>query len=391
MSSVGDFENFNVDEFGEITAENAISITTQSAETNDILGLTEGAILIITTEGAEFTLDAPATSEPLGPNNVRVSRQTAYGSHPIRPVRVDESVLFVQASGRKVRALQYMFDADTFRAPDMTVRADHIGKEAHFTQMVRQEEPHQTMWCVREDGVLVSFAYDTSQEVRAWARHSISGTASRVECLAVVPAPDLRSDQVWMIVSRTINGATRRYVEYLNAEYVVGDDLSDVKYADALLTYDGSSSETLYGFDHLEGETVSVLGDGSAQTSVVVSSGEVAIGAASKAQVGLSYSSTYLSNNIDVPTQDGTSQAKTKRITDVVFRVVDTIGGVAGPDTDCQDTLEDLDTTTLYTGDAHINWPSGYETDGQMMYVNSTMFPATITSIFPQVTTEEQR
>ena len=194
-----------------------------------------------------------------------------------------------------------------------------------------------------------------------------------------------------MVVSRTINGATRRYVEYLAPEYVTGDDLSDVKYADALLTYDSATASTLYGFDHLEGETVSVLGNGAAQTSATVSNGEVSITAASTVQVGLSYTSTYRSMNIEVPTQDGTAQAKTKRITDVVFRVVDSIGGAAGPNATTQDTIADLNTTTLYSGDAHISWPSGYETDGQMWYENETLFPATITSIFPQVVTEEER
>lgn len=391
MSVVGDFENFDIDDIGEITAESAISTTTQSSETNDIIGLTEGSILIVNTEGAEFTVDAPNTAQALGPNNIRVSRQTAYGAVPTRPIRVDESVLFLQASGRKLRALQYTYEAETFRAPDMTVRADHIGKESNFTSMVRQEEPHQTMWLTRADGKLISFAYDTSQQVRAWARHTLAGTDAKVECLAVVPAADRRSDEVWMIVSRTINGGTYRYVEYLSREYVTGDDLDDVKYADALLTYDSAAATTLYGFDHLEGETVAVLGDGSEQTAATVSNGEVSITSAATVQVGLSYTSTYRSLNIEVPTQDGTAQAKTKRITDVTFRVVDTIGGVAGPNATDQDTLPDLNVTTLYTGDAHLNWPSGYETDGQIWYENETLYPATITSIFPQVVTEEER
>lgn len=391
MSVAGDFENFAVDDAGEVLATSAISVTTQSSETNDIVGLTEGSILIVNTEGAEFTLTPASAAEPLGPNNISVSRQTAYGSHPIRPLRVDESVLFVQASGRKLRALQYTYDAETFKAPDMMVRAEHMGKESHLTQMVRQEEPHQTMWLVREDGVVLSFAYDTTQQIRAWARHAIAGTDAKVECLAVIPAADQRSDEVWMIVSRTVNGGTYRYIEHMNPEYITGGDLSDAKYADSLLTYDSTAATTLYGFDHLEGETVGVLGDGLAQDDATVSNGEVTITSASTVQVGLTYNSVYRSNNIDVPTKDGTSQAKTKRITDVTFRVVDTIGGTAGPDATNQDTLTDLDVTTLYTGDAHLNWPSGYETGGQMWYENSTMFPVTITSIWPQVVTEEER
>lgn len=391
MSVVAGFSSHAADDAGEVLATSAVSVTTQSSETNNIVGLVEGTILIVNTEGAEFTVDAPAATEPLGPNNIRVSRQTSYGAHPVRPFRVDESVLFVQASGRKLRALTYTFEAETFRAPDMLVRAEHLGKESHLTQVVRQEEPHQTMWITREDGVLLSFAFDTTQKVRAWGRHTIGGTTSVVECLAVIPSTDLRSDEVWMIVSRTINGATYRYIEYLQPAHIEGGDLEDVKYADCMLTYDSSATTTLYGFDHLEGETVGVLGDGAEQTAVAVSNGEVTITSASVARVGLTYNSTYRSMNIDVPTRDGTAQAKTKRITDVTFRVINTIGGTAGPDATNQDALADLSNGSLYSGDAHLNWPAGYETDGQIWYENSTMFPATITSIFPQVVTEEER
>lgn len=401
MSVAGSFEDFSIDDFGEILTESAITVTVQSSEANEIVGLTEGTILIVNTIGSEFVVDAQTTTTPFGPNNIKVSRQGAYGSKPIRPIRVGESVLFVQASGRKMRSMQYEFQVDNFVAPDMTVRAEHILRPT-VQQLARQEEPYQTVWGVRSDGQLLSFAFDQNQQVRAWARHKIGGTSAVVESVSVIPSPDGDRDEVWLVVSRTINGGTRRYIEYIQPEYIDGDDKEDAKYGDSMLTYDGSAATTVYGFDHLEGETVGVLADGAAVADVVVSNGEVDLtDAASVQQIGLRYSSKYATNRIDAGAKDGTSQAKTKRITDCAFRVVNTLDGRAGPDEDNLDDIPDLtyrapatlmgSSPDLFTGDALLSWPSGYETDGRLWYVNDSMFPATIAAIMPQVVTQDAR
>lgn len=401
FSVAGSFEDFSIDSFGEILTESAITTTVQSSEANEIVGVTEGAVLIVNTIGSEFVVDAQSASSPFGPNNLKVSRQGAYGAKPIRPIRVGESVLFVQASGRKVRSMQYEFQVDNFVAPDMTVRAEHILRPT-VQQLARQEEPYQTLWGVRSDGQLLSFAFDQSQQVRAWARHKLGGTSAVVESVSVIPSPNGDRDEVWLIVSRTINGATRRYVEYIQPEYMSGEDKEDSKYADAMLTYDGSAATTVYGFDHLEGETVGVLADGAATPDVVVSNGEVTIDdAASVQQIGLRYSSKYATNRIDAGAAEGTSQAKTKRITDCAFRVINTLDGRAGPDEDHLDDIPDLtyrapatpmdSAPGLFTGDALLSWPSGYETNARIWFVTDGMFPATLAAIMPQVSTFESR
>lgn len=400
-SVAASFEKFAIDVFGEVFAESAISVTVQSSEANEIVSLTEGTVLIVNTIGAEFSIDAPATSEPFGPNNIRVSRQTSYGGKPIRSIRVGESVLFVQASGRKVRAMQYTFEVDNYTAPDMTVRSEHLTAPA-ITAMARQEEPYQTVWAVRSDGQLLSFAFDQTQQVRAWARNIIAGTDAVVESVAVIPSTNGERDDVWLVVSRTINGATYRYVEYIQSEFATGDDQVDAKYGDSMLTYDSTAATIVYGFDHLEGETVGVLADGASTPDIVVSNGEVTVADSSSVmQIGLRFSAKYATNRIEAGAADGTSQAKTKRITDCSFRVLNTLGGTAGPDESNLDDIRDLNYRSpatlmgtppdLFTGDALVPWPSGYETDGRIWYVNDSMFPRTIIAIMPQVVTQEAR
>lgn len=400
MSQAGGFESFAVDYYGEVLTENAITVTVQSSDANDIVGLTEGNVLTVHTIGGEFIVTAPASSSPLGPNNVAVSRQSAYGARPIRPIRVGEVAIFVQPNGRKARSMQYDFQVDSFVAMDLTVRSEHITSPG-LTQIARQEEPFQLIWGVRSDGVLTCLTFDTTQQVRAWSRHFVDENAV-VECVSVIPSPDGTQDDLWMIVKRTLTGGTFRYIEYLGEVHRTGDAQADAKYGDCGLTYTGTSATKIYGFDHLEGDTVKVLVDGAAESDVVVSNGEVTVSnAAETIQVGIRIAARYASNRLNAGAADGTSQGKTKRITDCMFRVLDTLGGSAGPDPDNLDEIIELNYRTpsthmgappeLYSGDALIDWPGGYETDGRIWYVNDSMFPATLIAVMPQVTTQESR
>jgi hypothetical protein len=400
LSVSSDFENFAIDVFGEILPESAVTAYARSGSANEIVGMVDKRSLIVATGGGEFVLDAQTTSEPFGPNNIRVSNETEYGSRPIRPIRVGENVMVVQGSGRRVRAMQYSFDVEGFIAPDMTVRSEHIVKPG-VVAMARQESPFQTFWFVRGDGVLLSFAYDTTQEVRGWARHTLGG-GGIVEAVSVIPSPDGERDDLWLTVRRTINGATRRYVEIMAAEYEDGDERAEVCYADSSLTYSGASATIIHGLDHLEGQTIGLLIDGAAAPDAVVANGAVTMARAGlKAVIGYRVTAAYATMTIEAGAGDGTSQAKTKRLTDVAFRVVETLGGKAGPDLNTLDDIPDLtwrapatpmgQAPAFMTGDALIPWPGGNETNGRIWYVNDTMFPATIAAIMPQVVTQEGR
>lgn len=410
-SVAGDFENFAIDSFGEILTESAITTTVQGSEANDIVNLSEGRALVVNTTGSEFVVDVQSSTAPLGPNNIKVTKQTGYGAAPIRGITVGENTLFVQASQGKIRAARYEFQVDNYIATDQTVRARDI-LVGGIVQMAYQEEPHQSLWAARADGTLLSFSYDETQEVRGWARHVLGGTASGssidgVKSVAVIPSPDGSRSDVWVAVDRSINGGFRQYIEYLQPEYdVLQQQLpTEVTYADSMLSYSfglGNGVTTLYGLDHLEGETVGVLADGAVAPDAVVSNGEITLSASAETiQVGYRYASIYQTNRLDAGGAEGTAQGKTKRITDCWFRVVDTLGGTAGPDAANQDDIAGLmyrapatpmdGPPDFVTGDVSLSWPGGYETDAYIRYENDSMFPATIAAIMPQVVTQESR
>jgi hypothetical protein len=350
--------------------------------------------LIIGTTGGEFACMENTTNEAFAPGNIKIEQQTSDGSRAIVPARVGYSTLFVQRSGKKLKEAAYNLQQNGYITNDLTVLSNHIAGDG-ILQTAWHREPYAALWSVRADGQLLGFTFNKEQDVVGWHRHPIGGDGV-VEAVAVIPSPDGTQDDLWMIVRRTINGATKRYVEYLNRAYDPEQDTqADCFYVDAGATYSGSPTTTISGLGYLEGKTVQVLADGAAHPDRTVASGSITLQrSASKVQVGLPCLATLQTNRIEAGAADGTAQGKTKRINKVVIRFLDTLGALAGPDANTLDTVEfrtpeDLmnQAPPLFTGDKLIEWPSGYDFDGYVMVRQAQPLPMTVVAVMPQLHT----
>ena len=199
--------------------------------------------------------------------DVSVRRQTKHGSAKIQPVRVGSVVLFFQRAKRKLREFGFSFQNDNYTAPDMTRLANHITRGG-IVEMDYAEEPESIVWVVRNDGQLLSMTYRRDEEVVGWGRHILGGVFGSgnavVESVSVIPGTNgsgqvqdsSSRDEVWLIVKRTINGATKRYVEFFEQSFETGDAQEDAYLVDSMVTCDSTSATTLIGFVHLKGFTV---------------------------------------------------------------------------------------------------------------------------------------
>lgn len=394
FSVTGDFENFAaIDDAGEIVADRAIKVTISSDDVNRVEWLVPTQALIAGTAGQEFACSENSINEAFAPANVKIAQQSSDGSRGVKPVRVGYSTLFVQRSGRKVKELAYNFQQDGYVTNDMTVLAEHI-TAGGIIDMAWHREPYVALWAVRSDGKLLGFTFNKEQEVIGWHRHQLGGDGI-VESVVVIPAPDKTRDELWMIVRRTIGGVTKRYVEYMEAEYTAAMAPEDAYYVDSGVTYDGVATTSISGLSWLEGHTVQILADGAAHPDRVVTSGTITLQrSASKVQIGLGYTSTLQTNRIEAGAGDGTAQGKTKRINKVVVRFYNTLGGFAGPDESSLDEIQFRrgsdpmnQAPPLFTGDKLIEWPDGYTFDGFVMIQQTQPLPMTIVAIMPQVHT----
>lgn len=396
MSVAADFENFSDrNTSGEVTAEQAIAIQISSDQVNTIEWLAPSDGLVIGTTGGEFVAQEVTLDEPLGPGNVKITQQSLFGSKSVVPALVGDVILFVQRAGKKVRELQYEFSSNGYKSSDLTVLADHITNTG-VVDMAYQQEPHNILWCVRDDGELLGFTYNREQDVLGWHRHVIGNGV--VESIQHIPNPDGTQDDLWMIVRRTIDGVTKRYIEFLEKDFAIGDETTEAFFVDSGLSYEGTATTTLSGLDHLEGETVQVLVNGAAHPDRVVDNGSITLQeAATTASVGIGFESRLRTMRIEAGAADGTAQGKTKRITKVVFRLLNTLGAKAGP------ALDNVDTITfrrpsdpmnqapaLFTGDKLIEWPNGYDFDGYIVIKQDQPLPMTVIAIMPQVVTQDR-
>ena len=136
-----------------------------------------------------------------------------------------------------------------------------------------------------------------------------------------------------MVVSRTINGATKQYVEFLEESFdqAKGDTPADAFFVDSGLSYTGTGVNSLSGLSHLEGETVKVLVNGANHPDKVVSSGSISLDrTATSAAVGLPFTAFIRTLDPEVQTETGPSQGKTRRVERITVRVVDTYNLKAG-------------------------------------------------------------
>jgi hypothetical protein len=399
FSKSGDYENMDANIGGTVADDDAIIYTIASNQVNAIRFMSASRTLIIGTAGGEFTVTGGGDNNAITPTNIMIKKQSNHGAANIDAVAVANATLFVQRAKRKIRELAYNFDVDGYTAPDLTILAEHV-TEGGIIEMAYQEEPLAIIWCVRNDGELVALTYQREQQVVAWHRHVFAGAFGSgnavCESVAVIPTEDSEYE-LYMIIKRTINGATKRYVEFLNTFDFDESDNTSFNFLDSQLSYSGSSATTISGLSHLEGQEVSILADGATHPNKTVSSGSITLDrAATKVKVGLGYTSLLKTMRIDAGAQNGTSQAKTKRIYEVTARLYESVGVEIGPDLNNMERVpfrtssDPMDQgIPPFTGDKEVEFRGDYDTDGFMIVRQTQPLPLTILSLYPRLVTND--
>jgi hypothetical protein len=399
FSKSGDYENMDANIGGTVADDDAIIYTIASNQVNAIRFMAASRTLIIGTAGGEFTVTGGGDNNAITPTNIMIKKQSNHGAANIDAVAVANATLFVQRAKRKIRELAYNFDVDGYTAPDLTILAEHV-TEGGIIEMAYQEEPLAIIWCVRNDGELVALTYQREQQVVAWHRHVFAGAFGSgnavCESVAVIPTEDSEYE-LYMIIKRTINGATKRYVEFLNTFDFDESDNTSFNFLDSQLSYSGSSATTISGLSHLEGQEVSILADGATHPNKTVSSGSITLDrAATKVKIGLGYTSLLKTMRIDAGAQNGTSQAKTKRIYEVTARLYESVGVEIGPDLNNMERVpfrtssDPMDQgIPPFTGDKEVEFRGDYDTDGFMIVRQTQPLPLTILSLYPRLVTND--
>lgn len=392
-SAVADYEDMTPG----VGDTDAVNYTISSQTMNAIQWLRAKDILFVGTANAEFTAGSP--SEPLTPTNVRITPQTEHGSAYLMPIVAGNVVLFLSRSKRKIRELSFEFKDDAYRAPDVSLLAEHITSPG-VTQFAYAKEPDSIVWETRADGILLALTYDREQEIVAWGRHVLGGAFGTgdaiVESVACIPVTAANGTegytQTWVSVKRTINSSTKRYVEYFSPPFDLVDDIEDAFFVDSGLVYDGASTLTLSGLTHLEGQTVAVLGNGAVQPDRTVSGGAITLTlAVTKAAVGLAYTSRLVTLPGIVGAQDGSTQGKFKSWGRFKARLYRTIGLLINGERTAMRTAADIMGAPLqpFTGLREVQL-AGWDEEAQVTIEADLPLPATVLSLVGNLVVEDE-
>jgi hypothetical protein len=327
-SVTNDFENFRQ---GAYDAD-SYSFTLASNSGGRIQWLTSKTGLLVGTTQDEWSLSSSDGTRPLTPTNVLAKKQSKYGSSSLPALIINDTVIYLQKMGRKLREFVYTWNSETWISNDLTALGEHVTRGG-IVEQAYQRVPDAILWLVRTDGQLVSMTYEREQQVVGFSRHTTSG--GTFESVATINGLN-EEDEVYVVVKRTINGSVVRYIERFREgmrDALDNADTSNWWYLDAAVKQTfGSPTSTITGLSHLEGKTVSVWADNAVGSLIVtqptVVSGSITLQSpATSVLVGLPYTSTLVPMMLQKDLQDGTSAGRRMRVNKMNVKVYNSLAG----------------------------------------------------------------
>jgi hypothetical protein len=220
LSQPASFFNFNVSNPSE--DDDAITGTIISEELNDIRSLipVPTGLIALTGKGAWLINGGGGLSvnNPITPSNQTAAPQAFNGANDLKPIKVNLDVLYGTNKGNYVRDLTYNIYAAIYTGSDISVMSNHLFFGYYMLDWAWSEEPFKTLWCVRNDGVLLSLGYVKEQDLTAWAHHDTNGQFLSV-CSVIENVNGNIVDAVYVIVQRLIGGSFVQYVERMADRY----------------------------------------------------------------------------------------------------------------------------------------------------------------------------
>jgi hypothetical protein len=321
----------------------------------------------------------------LVPGGFSLPPQSYVGSSVVKPLIVNSNVLFASARGGHIREMTYNLYSGGFQTSDLSLRAPHLFDNLTIVDSAFSKSPYPIAWFVSANGTLLGNTYVPEQQVAPWHRHdTINGL---FESICVVAEGN--EDVLYAVINRTIQGVAKRYIERLASRFFLNQ--SQCFFVDAGLTYSGAPATVITGLDHLNGQTVSILGDGAVRPQQVVGPVGGGIGVtldqpASFANIGLPITAQLQTLPLAFDAQ-GLGQGRTKNIVAVWLRVFNSLGIFVGQSFDKLfeakiRTTENFDNPpALRTGEVEVKPGAAWEDSGQVCVQQNDPLPLTIVSM----------
>jgi hypothetical protein len=416
LSVSDDYENFDDTVEGDA---GPIIRTLGSGPVDAIRFLVSLLRLIIGTSGAELTARSSSLDEPLTPDNSSAAAFGTQGSANMRAVKMDNRAIFVQRSGQRVFMVGAGTQGSTFgdyESYELTLLVPDL-LEAGVVSIAIQRQPDTRLHCVLTDGTVAILTYEPQEEVICWTTWETDGYVEKAVAL-----PGVTEDAVYYHVRRTINGATKRYVEKLALETECFGDTGLNWLMDCAKSYtDTGRTTTLTDVaTHLVGQSVIAWGsldtgstphvdlspdvNGVQTTYTVDTGGDVVLTGLTEgvhhAVVGLPYHATWKSTKLSYGAEAGTALNQVKRPAQIGFVLYKTHnrGIEFGSDTGRLDPLPKMIEGAVVDPDQifetfdqiAVSMESTHNPDARIFLRAKAPRPCTVLAAVPSVQTNER-
>ncbi len=239
-----------------IRDDDRIKFRVAAREANTIRHIVPLTQLLLLTGSAEWRI-ASVNSDAITPSSISVKPQSYVGANNAQPVIVNNSMVYSAARGGHVRELGYNWQANGFITGDLSLRAPHLFDNFTIVDMALAKAPLPIVWMTSSNGKLLGFTYVPEQQVGAWHQHDTDGTFESVASVS-----EGNDDVVYCVIKRTINGATKKYIERMGTRLY--ETQRDSFFVDAGATYNGTNTNTSQnvtisgGTNYTRGESVTI-------------------------------------------------------------------------------------------------------------------------------------
>ena len=300
-SRVARFFDFNP---GEALDDDAIEVTLNTGQVNAITGMFSGRDLQLFTKGGEFFLPQ-SDLDPITPSNIVIQGATKRGSKEgIKPVGAESGTIFIQRSGKSLREFLFSDVELSYISNNISLLSSHLLVDPTDLGLRKatSTDDGDLLLIVNTDGSMATYSVLRGQNVIAPSLATTDGDFINV---------GVDVDTIYCVVKRTINSATKYYIEAFN-----DDNTTDC----ATLLSGGSkpSTTSVTGLNYLEGKTVKVIVDDAMQSDKTVSSGGITLDAVptTYVEIGLNYTPTIKTMPVELKLPSGNILGQKKRIVD---------------------------------------------------------------------------
>jgi hypothetical protein len=239
-----------------IRDDDRIKFRVAAREANTIRHIVPLTNLLMLTGSAEWRVSS-INSDAITPSSISVKPQSYVGANNAQPVIVNNSMVYASSRGGHVRELGYNWQANGFITGDLSLRAPHLFDNLTVTDMALAKSPIPIVWFISSNGKLLGFTYVPEQTIGAWHQHDTDGTFESVATVS-----EGNDDALYCVIKRTINGATKKFIERMNSRLYAKD--RDAFFVDAGSTYDGTNTDASRnvtisgGTNYTRGESVTI-------------------------------------------------------------------------------------------------------------------------------------